>query len=329
MASLSHTLKTFWTGKRFLKLLIFALIMANVTMYCVGVLARRQVIESAITHHNKVYTTYLQYVERYRKMSESTDKELPSGVSHYWLALREVRKQFPLFKLDVVLQGNAVGERDRKILEIFKNKPRGWSLTDETEGWARTFYVLPTKNISAFQAVSFVRDDLSAWEYTAMLIGGYSFVLLIAFGWFWTRGFDEPQSAANEKEIQTRLAAVGAVVDEIGAVINELRVALEKAPDSEVVNTLDELASQIRMLSVNGSIEAARSADTFRVFHVMMQEINHLATQSRELLKTIDLGEVRSKIEAIDAALKSGSSAPVADEPGFVASYSSSKRRAR
>lgn len=326
MASLSHTLKIFWTGKRFLKLLIFALIMANVTMYCVGVLARRQVIDNSINYHNKIYMTYLQYVERYRKMSESGEKELPSGVSHYWLALRELRKQFPLSRLNVVLHSTAVSDRDRKVLEVFKNKPRGWSLTDETEGWARTFYVLPTKNISAFQVVSFVREDLNAWENTAMMIGGYAFILLFAFGWFWTRGFDE---SSNAQEISARLAAASAVVDEIGVVINDLRIALDKAPNADVVKTLDELASQIRMLAVNGSIEAARSVDTFRVFHVMMQEINHLATQSRELLKNIDLSEMRQKIDAINIALKSGPTEQEAVEPDFSASYSSSARRAR
>lgn len=318
MASVSHTLKTFWNGKRFLKLLIFSLIMANVTMYCVGVMARRQVVNNAINHHNKVYTAYLQAVERMRKPNDSIEKKSDVAVSPYWTALREVRKQFPFFKLNVVLQASAVGERDRKVMDVLKARPRGWSLTDETEGWARSFYVLPTKNTAAFQVVSFVRDDISAWEYTAIMIGVYSFVLLFAFGWFWTRALADAsevpvpvatQAAVTREEmIRERIAAINALMAEFETVLKDLHASLEKAPSQEVIQALDEIASQIRMLAVNGSIEAARSADSYRVFHVMMQEINQLATHSRELIKAVDLGDVRHKIEQLEAIFKSKTS---------------------
>lgn len=326
-ASLLHTLKTFWTGKRFLKLFIFALLMGNVTLYCVGIVARRQVMTNSISHHNKVYTAYLQAVERARKVvsipqpgapspeasgegeltkpeSENAEARDPKpSVSPYWVALRDVRRQFPFYRLNVALQGATDGERDKRVLDLLKNRPRGWNLTDETEGWARTFYVLPTRNVAAFQVVSYVRDDLNEWENTAILIGIYAFLLLFAFGWFWTRALDDSAAAVPDQpfgssgyraEMRERIAALGAAAREMESVLGELLRSVDEAEraigelaGSGAVAALDEIVAQVRLLALNGSIEAARSPEAYRVFHVVMHEINQLATQARDLLKGV------------------------------------------
>lgn len=297
MASLSHS---------FVKLLVAALIIANATMYGVGVLARRQVMSNAISQHNKVYLAYLQTVERMRKGEVTGAKSPDTGVSPYWLALRELRKQFPYFKLNIEFQASAVGERDRKVMEVLKSHARGSSLSDQAGGWARSFYVLPTKNVAALRVTSLVRDDLNAWETTAKMIGGGIFMLLLAFGWLSSR---KPK---YEAEIQQRIQGIKAIMSELDAVMMELVSAMEKLPGQDAVKALDEMASQIRMLAVNGSIEAARSADTYRIFHVMMQEINQLATHSRELIKTFDVAGVQRQVAQIEEILRAKSAVPAA-----------------
>jgi len=297
--SIAHTIRSFWSARRVLKLFIFALLMANVSLYCVGTLARRQVIANATNQHSKLYMEYLQAVERARSVDTSKEQvnnnkdkdqgdveqgEIIGKLSPYWFALREVRKQFPFYKMHILLPTTADSERDKKILDLFKQRPKGWSLSDESEGWARTFYVLPTKNIAAFQVVSYVRDDLKTWEWASVSIAAYSFALLFAFGWFWTRSLEEPN---RSRHIKSKLRAMDALVAEMGISLSQLeqRATEHQALSPKALQALDELSAQIRLLAVNGSIEAARSAESYRVFHVIMQEINQLASQSRDLLK--------------------------------------------
>ncbi|MBI3555328.1 MAG: methyl-accepting chemotaxis protein [Deltaproteobacteria bacterium] len=326
--SFAHTLKTFWTGKRFLKLFIFALLLGNITYYCVWMLARRQVVTNAANHHSKVYNAYVQAVERARKSPVPEAQGAPgvpageavapdgatsalSAISPYWGGLREVRKQFPHLRVAVVLQGTVDGDRDRKVLDVLRTRARDWVYNDTQDGWARSFYSLPTKDASAFQVVSDIRDDLAGWETTAGVMGGYAFILLFAFGWFWTRALDEAgQAVPVIKFLNQASQATG----EVAVVLAELQreMAAIEASDAagglnpDVIKAIDDMTSQIRLLAVNGSIEAARSADAYRVFHVLMQEINQLATQCRAQLKNVDAGKgsysgVRRKLDQLQA----------------------------
>ena len=322
--SFAHTLKTFWTGKRFLKLFIFALLLGNITYYCVWMLARRQVVTNAANQHTKVYTAYVQAVEHARKAPEgdaavidpiSGDEATKSliSVSPFWGALRDVRRQFPHLKVNVVVQGTVDADRDHKILEVLRNRARDSVYNDTQDGWARTFYSLPTKNTAAFEVVSDVRDDLSSWETTAGVMGGYAFILLFAFGWFWTRALDEAgQAGSISAPVRTKINGLQQATFEVGTVLNELQNELASIETNatgvnpDVVKAIDDMTSQIRLLAVNGSIEAARSADAYRVFHVLMQEINQLATQCRAQLKTVDgsrgaFSGMRRKIDQIQA----------------------------
>ncbi len=341
--SFAHTLKNFWTGKRFLKLFLFALVLGNITYYCVWMLARRQVVTNAASHHSKVYTAYVQAVERARKTPDTAPGSTATGlsaaantsgndgggetvsadgatntlsaVSPFWGALREVRRQFPHLRVAVVLQGTVDGDRDRKVLDVLRARARDWVYNDTQDGWARSFYSLPTKNTAAFQVVSDVRDDLSSWETTAGVMGGYAFILLFAFGWFWTRALDEAEQAvpvAANGPVRSKINVLQQTAGEVGQVLAELQeeLALIEAQSTganpDVIKAIDDMTSQIRLLAVNGSIEAARSADAYRVFHVLMQEINQLATQCRTQLKSVEVGKgayagMRRKLEQINA----------------------------
>ena len=146
-------------------------------------------------------------------------------------------------------------------------------------------------------------------------MGGYAFMLLFAFGWFWTRALDEagqivPTSVAGP--VRAKINVLHQTAGEVGTVLAELQeeLALIEAhatgANPDVIKAIDDMTSQIRLLAVNGSIEAARSADAYRVFHVLMQEINQLATQCRAQLKTVEAGKsaysgMRRKIDQIQA----------------------------
>ncbi len=76
----------------------------------------------------------------------------------------------------------------------------------------------------------------------------------------------------------------------MGPVIEEMKSALEELErrshfaDSPLVRSLEDVAGQIHLLAVNGSIEAVRSAETQRVFQSLMQDMNQLAMKSRRII---------------------------------------------
>lgn len=351
-----RALRTFWSGKKLLQLFIFALLMGNISLYCVGMTAKRQVMANAMTQHYKIYAAFLQAVERARKpatdpqqnidMAEAdisaTDDSTTANPSPYWSALKEMRRQFPYYRVAMLVQGGVDADADKKIFEMLRTRPRGWSITDENDGWARSFYTLSAHNTAALQVVSYVKDDLNAWEKTALMIGVYSFALLLIFGWLSMRGYEEtsntsattlapvenaqaattesaPRNEQLKEEIRRRLTLIQDVLREMDTAFAGMHQAIENlekhktSPDDGVLKTLDEMVAQVRLLAVNGSIEAARSADTYRVFHVIMQEINQLATHSRELMKTLtgqrpemSLNEIREKLGELQGIMRSG-----------------------
>ncbi|MEW6056373.1 MAG: methyl-accepting chemotaxis protein [Bdellovibrionota bacterium] len=354
-----RTITRFWTRKRFVKLFLFALLMGNVTLYCVGMLARRQVMDTAIRHHNKVYTAYLQTVERSRKpaaqSASAADASVESNIepkadgaskteasklteansvanSPYWLALRETRRQFPYHRVNVVLDGAVDAEAERRIFEVLKNRPRGWTVTDEAEGWARTFYVLPSRNTAALQVTSYVRDDIREWENTALLIGAYGFFLLFAFGWFWTRALDDAAGDSRESgsgedfqnAVRGQLSSIQTLSTEIGASLDELSRNVDAVHQKS--SNLDEMLVQIRLLAINGSVEAARNAESYRVFHVIMQEINQLAASSRELVSSRNGSCIFDHLASVQQRLQSMNPTSVASTSGARGSRSSGGR---
>ncbi len=321
--------KTFFNGKRFLVLCIFALIAGNITLYVTGYFSRKRVQENSTKQHLRIFQTYLETVEKHRRESQpasihedpSTSQQSPeSEVSPYWKALVEIRKQFPQNKVSILIPESAQIDSDKKVFEILKNKPRGWQFTDESDGWARTFFVLPTKNATALQVIAYIKDELQEWQNTALLLGVYSFVLFLFFGWFWTRagGSSIGNKLLNIEEhtskdlVQKKIQAIQMVFEEMSHTVFQVKSSLEHLGKSTnqtqkaIFDTIDEMILQIKNLTVNGLIEAARNAESYRVFHVIFDEISLLAVNARDLLKQLlpqelNIGPLKEKLDEISA----------------------------
>lgn len=306
-----QTLQRHWTGKRLLVLAIFALAWGNVVCYSVGFFARRNFLETVVNQHQKTYSNFIQTLDR----SDSNDE-----------AIGEIQRQFPQYKIEVIENESAVGSDEKEVLTFLKNRPKGWRHTEEVDGWARSFFVMPQSNdeesLTAFRVVSYVRDDLQNWQKLAINLGIYSFFFFVLFGWFWSRAVDFTAQKSLEEEqrrvgeISQKLVALNRIAEEIGKVVGELRVAVQRVEvlaggsQTGVVHALEEISGQIRLLALNAAVEASRSPESYRVFGVLTQEISALSERSRELLTKIgsrgyDMSVVRQKLERVDAIMSS------------------------
>lgn len=88
--------------------------------------------------------------------------------------------------------------------------------------------------------------------------------------------------------------------------ISEMTMAMQKINDASmeianIIQTIEEIADQTNLLSLNASIEAARAGEAGRGFAVVAGEIGHLANQSSEAVV-----DTRKMIEAALAEVESG-----------------------
>ncbi|PUU88340.1 MAG: methyl-accepting chemotaxis sensory transducer [Halanaerobium sp.] len=115
------------------------------------------------------------------------------------------------------------------------------------------------------------------------------------------------------KNIRTSTQAVVDVNQRISGVrsafasVNQLGQQLSEKIETimEIVDTVEDIAGQTNLLSLNASIEAARSSDNGRGFTVVAEEVRELAEESQQAVEIIrkNLGEFTEHVETLSSSI--------------------------
>ena len=292
---LKMTLSRFINPKRMVVLAIFALVCANAIIVLVGYKARIQVLSQTRTHHGRIYSSFEKDVERYRAtMNAKNPAAVPA--SPWWLAWRDLVRKYPINRFRLIVSSPTLSAKDKTLLEGLKNKPRGFTTSDEHAGWSRSYFLLPTKNAAALVVYSYVKEELLTWRDLSVGIGIYSFFIFMSLGWFWTR--------AQQNEISLKVQGIRKILDQVSQTIQEIDSIIQNQGMGAHIE-LQQKLEQIQLLAVNGSIEAMRTDQQQRVFLGILQEINQLAMQSKASLLSADsnmksvVGVLKSNIDTV------------------------------
>lgn len=116
-------------------------------------------------------------------------------------------------------------------------------------------------------------------------------------------------SQTGKKSVEDTINGMHRILEQMAAISESIeRLSEQRQAIGEIVATVDDLAEQTNLLSVNASIEAAKAGEEGKGFAVVAQEIRHLAELSKQATT-----QVRNILNNIQ---KSTSTAVMATEQG-------------
>jgi methyl-accepting chemotaxis protein len=109
------------------------------------------------------------------------------------------------------------------------------------------------------------------------------------------------------RESVTRIDRVRENAQEAGESVLDLTNQMHRI--NEVTNSVNEIAEQTKLLSLNASIEAARAGQEGRGFAVVATQVRELANQSKEAAGRIEsiISETQKSMQTVVAAIEEGS----------------------